>query len=221
MYHWISSKLCFLVFFRFNHSTPVLTPAEALIAIHKIDPEKDGVPLRKITDACNACVEQRHTFSQQVLAKVLNQLVEQIPLPFLFMRTVLQAIGAFPSLVQFIMEILSRLVSKQIWKNPRQWVGFVKCAHVTMPDSFGVLLQLTAAQLENSLNRIPALKAPLVEHASQPNIRSTLPRSTLTVLALEQELPTSTTKPAQSQTQTEEADNSEKEAATEKSKESM
>ncbi|XP_042050087.1 uncharacterized protein LOC121795614 isoform X2 [Salvia splendens] len=205
----------------FNHSTPVLTPAEALIAIHKIDPEKDGVPLRKITDACNACFEQRHTFSQQVLAKVLNQLVEQIPLPFLFMRTVLQAIGAFPSLVQFIMEILSRLVSKQIWKNPRQWVGFVKCAHVTMPDSFGVLLQLPAAQLENSLNRIPALKAPLVEHASQPNIRSTLPRSTLTVLGLEQELPTSTTQPNQSQTQTEEADNSEKTAATEKSKESM
>ncbi|KAL1549131.1 hypothetical protein AAHA92_17267 [Salvia divinorum] len=205
----------------FNHSTPVLTPAEALISIHKIDPEKDGVPLRKITDACNACFEQRHTFSQQVLAKVLNQLVEQIPLPFLFMRTVLQAIGAFPSLVQFIMEILSRLVSKQIWKNPRQWVGFVKCAHVTLPDSFGVLLQLPAAQLENSLNRIPALKAPLVEHASQPNIRSTLPRSTLTVLGLEQELTTSTTQPNPSQTQTEEADNSEKEAATEKSSESM
>ncbi|XP_057808155.1 uncharacterized protein LOC131022653 isoform X2 [Salvia miltiorrhiza] len=202
----------------FNHSTPVLSPAEALIAIHKIDPEKDGVPLKKVTDACNACFEQRHTFSQQVLAKVLNQLVEQIPLPFLFMRTVLQAIGAFPSLVQFIMEILSRLVSKQIWKSPRQWVGFVKCAHVTLPDSFGVLLQLPAAQLENSLNRIPALKAPLVEHASQPNIRSTLPRSTLTVLGLEQELPTSTTQPTQ--TQTEEVGNSEKEAATDKSKES-
>ncbi|KAH6836652.1 HEAT repeat-containing protein [Perilla frutescens var. hirtella] len=186
-----------------NHSTPVLSPAEALIAIHKIDPDRDGVPLKKVTDACNACFEQRHIFSQQVLAKVLNQLVEQIPLPFLFMRTVLQAIGAFPSLVQFIMEILSRLVSKQIWKNPRQWVGFVKCAHVTLPDSFGVLLQLPAAQLENALNRIPALKAPLVEHASQPNIRSTLPRSTLVVLGLESELPTSTqTQPTQNPTST-------------------
>lgn len=85
----------------------------------------------QITDACNACFEQGQIFTQQVLAKVLNQLVfqysswnstshktklcywylvinsrlfvqvEQIPLPLLFMRTVLQTIGAFPSLVRY------------------------------------------------------------------------------------------------------------------------
>lgn len=32
-----------------NHSLPILSPAEALIAIHKIDPERDGVPLKKAT----------------------------------------------------------------------------------------------------------------------------------------------------------------------------
>lgn len=83
--------------------------------------------VEQVTDACNACFEQRQIFTQQVLAKVLNQLVctigtlltfcyhffqaqlkrqasylqvEQIPLPLLFMRTVLQAIGAFPALVR-------------------------------------------------------------------------------------------------------------------------
>lgn len=35
--------------------------------------------------------------------------VEQIPLPFLFMRTVLQAIGAFPSLVSQVPQNLSVL----------------------------------------------------------------------------------------------------------------
>lgn len=29
------------------HSGPVLTPAEALIAIHRIDPEREGIPLKK------------------------------------------------------------------------------------------------------------------------------------------------------------------------------
>lgn len=38
------------------------------------------------------------------------------------------------------------------------------------------ILQLPLAQLENALNRTPALKAPLVAHASQPDIRSSLPR---------------------------------------------
>lgn len=83
-----------------SHSGTMLSPAEVLIAIHGIDPDRDGIPLKKVTDACNACFEQRQIFTQQVLAKVLNQLVEQIPLPLLFMRTVLQAIGAFPALVR-------------------------------------------------------------------------------------------------------------------------
>lgn len=78
----------------------MLTPPEVLIAIHGIDPDRDGIPLKKayllpffpsfptalqgtpltnvtgqVTDACNACFEQRQIFTQQVLAKVLNQLV--------------------------------------------------------------------------------------------------------------------------------------------------
>ncbi|MCL7032904.1 hypothetical protein MKW94_018386 [Papaver nudicaule] len=171
-----------------SHSSPLLSPAEVLIAIHGIDPEKDGIALKKVMDACNACFEQRQVFTQQVLAKVLNQLVEQIPLPLLFMRTVLQAIGAFPALVDFIMEILSRLVTKQIWKYPKLWVGFLKCALLTQPQSFGVLLQLPAAQLESALSRTAAsLKAPLIAHAEQPSIRSSLPRSTLVVLGLAQD----------------------------------
>ncbi|KAL9230700.1 hypothetical protein vseg_006017 [Gypsophila vaccaria] len=165
-------------------SGPLLTPAEVLIAIHSIDPDKDGIPLKKVTDACNSCFERKQIFTQQVIAKVLNHLVEQIPLPLLFMRTVLQAIGAFPALVDFIMEILSRLVSKQIWKNPKLWVGFLKCAQLTQPHSFGVLLQLPQAQLEAALKKIAALKAPLATHASQPNVKAMLPRSLLVVLGI-------------------------------------
>lgn len=202
-----------------THSGPVLTPTEALIAIHRIDPEREGIPLKKVTDACNACFEQREIFTQQVLAKVLNQLVEQIPLPLLFMRTVLQAIGAFPSLVDFIMEILSRLVSKQIWKYPKLWVGFVKCALLTRPQSFGVLLQLPPAQLENALGRTPALRAPLVAHASQAHIKSSLPRSVLTVLGIESDAQVSSQAPP-NQSQTGDIDNSDKEAGTEKSRDS-
>jgi len=47
-----------------------------------------------------------------------------------------------------------------------------------------MFFQLPAPQLENALSKNPTLKAPLVEHAEQPNVRSTLPRSTLVVLGL-------------------------------------
>ncbi|OEL15347.1 Symplekin [Dichanthelium oligosanthes] len=187
---------------------PSLDPSEILIVIHVIDPDKEGIPLKKVMDACSACLEQRTIFTQQVLAKALNQLVEQIPLPLLFMRTVMQAIGVFPAL---------------IWKYPKLWVGFLKCAILTKPQSYGVLLQLPAPQLENSLSKNPTLKAPLVEHAEQPNVRSTLPRSTLVVLGLaedQQQPPPAASQAQSSQNQATETSSSAADTTTEVTQES-
>ncbi|PPD66498.1 hypothetical protein GOBAR_DD36622 [Gossypium barbadense] len=182
------------------HTGPALTPAEVLVAIHDIVPDKGGPPLKKITDACSACFEQRTVFTQQVLAKALNQMVDQIPLPLLFMRTVIQAIDAFPTLVDFVMEILSKLVSKQvsdsnlsneelshIWRMPKLWVGFLKCVVQTQPHSFPVLLQLPPPQLESTLNKYGSLRSSLAAYASQPTIKGSLPRATLAVLGLANE----------------------------------
>uniref|UniRef100_A0A5B6YMW5 Symplekin n=2 Tax=Davidia involucrata TaxID=16924 RepID=A0A5B6YMW5_DAVIN len=169
------------------HTGPALTPAEVLVVIHDINPEKDGLALKKITDVCSACFEQRTVFTQQVLAKALNQMVDQTPLPLLFMRTVIQAIDAFPTLVDFVMELLSKLVSKQVWRMPKLWVGFLKCVSQTQPHSFHVLLQLPSPQLESALNKYANLRGPLSAYASQPSIKVSLPRSTLVLLGLANE----------------------------------
>jgi symplekin len=167
------------------HTGPALTPAEVLIAIHDIVPEKDGPPLKKITDACSACFEQRTVFTQQVLAKALGQMVDRTPLPLLFMRTVIQAIDAFPTLVDFVMEILSKLVRKQIWRLPKLWPGFLKCVSQTKPHSFPVLLELPVPQLESIMKKFPDLRPSLTAYANQPTIRSSLPNSALSVLGLD------------------------------------
>ncbi|KAG5048627.1 hypothetical protein JHK85_009730 [Glycine max] len=168
------------------HTGPALTPVEVLVAIHGIVPEKDGLALKKAY-ACSACFEQRTVFTQQVLAKALNQMVDQTPLPLLFMRTVIQAIDAFPAMVDFVMEILSKLVSRQVWRMPKLWVGFLKCVYQTQPRSFHVLLQLPPQQLESALNRHANLRGPLASYASQPTVKSSLSRSTLAVLGLANE----------------------------------
>ncbi|OEL35514.1 Symplekin [Dichanthelium oligosanthes] len=170
------------------HTGPALTPAEVLIAIHDINPEKDKVALKKVTDACTACFEQRTVFTQQVLEKSLNLLVDRIPIPLLFMRTVIQALDAFPALVDFVMEILSRLVNKQIWKMPKLWVGFLKLAFQTQPRSFDVLLKLPPPQLEYTLNKYPNLRTPLSSFVNQRNMHNTLPRQILKILGFFSEL---------------------------------
>lgn len=170
------------------HTGPALTPAEVLVALHGISPEKDGIALKKITDTCSACFEQRTVFTQQVLAKALSQMVDQSPLPLLFMRTVIQAIDAFPTLVDFVMEILSKLVNKQVWRMPKLWVGFLKCVSQTQPHSFHVLLKLPPPQLESALNKYAIMREPLAAYASQPSVKSSLHRSTLVVLGLSNEM---------------------------------
>ncbi|KAI4339782.1 hypothetical protein MLD38_024686 [Melastoma candidum] len=170
------------------HSGPALTPTEVLVAIHDIIPEKDGLPLKKVMDVCSACFEQKTVFTQQVLSKALNQMVDKVPLPLLFMRTVIQATDAFPTLVDFVMEILRKLVNKQVWKMPKLWAGFLKCISQTQPHSFQVLLQLPPPQLESSLNKYPSLRVPLAAFASQPSVKASLNSSTLSVLGLATDL---------------------------------
>ncbi|KAL6578440.1 hypothetical protein OROMI_010768 [Orobanche minor] len=198
------------------HTGPALTPAEVLVAIHDITTEKGGVPLKKVTDACSACFEQRTVFTQQVLAKALNNMVDLTPVPMLFMRTVIQAIDAFPTLryyglyefhfsrnvfrktvshklfrqteVNFVMEILSKLVNRQVWRMPKLWVGFLKCISQTQPHSFHVLLQLPSPQLESALNKYPSLRGPLIVFVNQSGGKASLPsRSTLVLLGLASE----------------------------------
>ncbi|XP_057773188.1 uncharacterized protein LOC130992538 isoform X1 [Salvia miltiorrhiza] len=166
------------------HTGPALTPVEVLVAIHDISPERESLPLKKITDTCSACFEQRTVFTQQVLAKALNQMVDRTPLPLLFMRTVIQAIDAFPTLVDFVMEILSKLVNRQVWRMPKLWVGFLKCISQTQPHSFHVLLQLPSPQLESALSKYPNLRGPLAAFANQTSIKTSVPRTTLVLLGL-------------------------------------
>ena len=53
-------------------------------------------------------------YTQEVLAVVLQQLLEQTPIPMLFMRTVIQSLRVCPKLSNFVMTILTKLISKQV-----------------------------------------------------------------------------------------------------------
>ena len=73
---------------------------------------------------------------------VLQQLMEQKDIPLLLMRTVIQSVALYPNLIGFTMNILQRLIVKQVWKQKMLWEGFIKCCERTKPQSFRVLLQV-------------------------------------------------------------------------------
>ncbi|CAH0557110.1 unnamed protein product [Brassicogethes aeneus] len=148
-----------------QHGESPITPTELLVSLHLIDASK--ADLKTVIKATSMCLQEKQVFTQEVLAVVLQQLMEQTPLPTLLMRTVIQALGSYPRLSGFVMNILQRLILKQVWKNKVVWEGFVKCCQRTIPQSFTVLMQLPPLQLTDAIKMSADLKDPLKEHLLQ------------------------------------------------------
>jgi len=164
-----------------SHASPIL-PSELLIALHQISSE--DCELKIIMNATTLCLNERTIYTHDVLAVVIQQLVDVNPIPVLFMRTVLQALSFYPKMVGFVMNILQRLITKQAWKQARIWEGFIKCCQKTRPHSFPLLLQLPPPQLKHVFQTAPELRDGLIRHLRSLSIaqRSTIPSSILTVI---------------------------------------
>uniref|UniRef100_A0AAQ5ZPI2 Symplekin n=1 Tax=Amphiprion ocellaris TaxID=80972 RepID=A0AAQ5ZPI2_AMPOC len=134
--------------------------------------------------ATNLCFGEKNVYTSEVLAVVMQQLMEQSPLPMLLMRTVIQSLTMYPRLGGFVMNILSRLIVKQVWKYPKVWEGFVKCCQRTKPQSYSVLLQLPPAQLTSVFERCPEMREPLLLHVHSftPHQQAHIPASIMAVL---------------------------------------
>lgn len=163
------------------HTSPI-TPAELLIALHNIDPSK--AELKTVIKATSLCFAEKQVYTQETVAVVMQHLMEMTPLPTLLMRTVIQSLALYPRLSGFVMNILQRLILKQVWKQPKVWEGFVKCCERTQPQSFAVILQLPPTQLAEALRMSSNLRAPLLAHveAFAENQKAHIPQSIMDVI---------------------------------------
>lgn len=139
-----------------------MTPADLLVALHNVD--STTCDMKTIMKATSFCFMERSVYTQEVLAVVMQHLMDQNPLPTLLMRTVLQSLSLYPRLSGFVMNILQRLIVKQVWKQKKVWEGFIKCCQRTKPQSFSVMLQLPPKYLHELLNTSDDLKEPLLSH---------------------------------------------------------
>ncbi|XP_072163939.1 symplekin-like [Diadema setosum] len=159
-----------------------LTPAELLIALHNIDPSK--CDMKSIIKATSLCFNEKSIYTGEVLAVVMQQLMEQTPLPTLLLRTIIQSLSMYPKLKGFIMNLLLRLIGKQVWKMPKLWEGFVKCCERTTPQSFQVLLQLPPPQLLDVFEKSKGMRLRLLAHVETftPHQQAHIPKSVMKVL---------------------------------------
>ncbi|XP_062501066.1 symplekin-like isoform X2 [Corticium candelabrum] len=163
-----------------------VTAQELMVAMHNIDVSEENT-MKAVMKAISLLFQERTVYTQEVLSVVLHQLMDLTPLPTLFMRTVIQARQACPRLIPFIMNILSRLITKQVWKQPSVWQGFVKCCQLTKPQSFQIMLQLPPRHLQSVFEISAELKEQLKAHISSftPHQRGLIPRAILQVIEKE------------------------------------
>jgi len=183
-----------LALVRLMHAAPPpLLPAQLLLELHLLDLEDKGLiadvspekPVRLLIQAVQTCIAERSVFTQEVMAATLQLLVAQEPLPKLTVRTIMQSLTMWPRSVEFVMNIIQRLLAKQVWSTPPLWQGVVKCLHQAMPVSFPVLLQLPRPQLLDALEQQPDFREKLVAYAAT-NL-DTVPQDALEVLGLDEE----------------------------------
>merc|ERR1712008_535805 len=69
----------------------------------------------------------------------------------------------------FVINILVRLINKQVWKQKDVWKGFIMSCEKTMPQSYAVMLQLPPPQLAQFLEEAPQIREPLLLHVQNFN----------------------------------------------------
>lgn len=151
-------------------------------ALH--DPGADPTAaLRKAMAGITSCINRPDLFPPEALAAAISQLLTRVPLPQLFMRTVIQTLAAAPRLRPFVAGVLKQLAARQVWGDATQWRGWVMCAQQAAPESFPVLLQLPAAALAQALQAAaPPLRAELAAYAASPHCQLTIQPATQAVL---------------------------------------
>ena len=101
-------------------------------------------------------------FRSDVLATALSRITDLPALPVVFLRTTIQTVTTYKSLIPFIANnILPKLVTRKVWEQAPLWDGFMKLSRMIGPASFGSLLQLPKEWLKDVLEKQPTLKTGL------------------------------------------------------------
>lgn len=109
-------------------------------------------------------MDDKNTFTQETLARVISKLMERKRIPGLFMETLIETVKLYPRLTNFTMDILRRLILKNVWRNEKIWIKFIDCIKSTIPVSFQILLQLPTEQLRAAFTVKPELRESLKEY---------------------------------------------------------
>ena len=158
---------------RLCSSDAALSPKELFIELHLLPGAADASDqaiFRGAMIATQLCLTSlKSSFTQDVVASALQQLVDRSPTPHLYMRNVIVSVGQFPRLKKLVVgPILRTLAGRAVWRDhDNVWKGFVRAARMLLPDSCPALSLVPADTLDTLLAEEPGFIRYLAVYAEQ------------------------------------------------------
>ncbi|KAL7425087.1 hypothetical protein Q5752_000775 [Cryptotrichosporon argae] len=154
-----------------------MTPADLLVCLHRETGDDKQPALKQTVEAIGICFSMTTVFRSDVLATAMQRIVDlPAALPVCFVRTVIQAVTTYKSLVPFIANnVLPKLVARRVWDAAQLWDGVVRLVGVLGHASFGAMMQMPVEQIRDVVDKKPTLRQPLKAYlASKPAAKSQL-----------------------------------------------
>ena len=136
-----------------NPSLHGMTLCEQLVYLHRLDFNAADLPQKRYLSAIKVCLDDDKIFTDQVLMSALDVMSGQFltgahKLPLAFMRTNILVCTKHESLHSWMCNVLlPRLVEGTIWNEPRQWEGWMRCAHMLEKSDDPTVSSSAAIQL--------------------------------------------------------------------------
>lgn len=99
------------------------------VHLHNLELESG---LKPILEIIGLCMMMPKVFNLHVLTAALDKMLNQPQIPTLYMRTLLQSMGAFKLDRKLVNSFLLRLIQKQVWREAKLWEGFKRCCFVSL-----------------------------------------------------------------------------------------
>ena len=137
-----------------NPSLHGMTLCEQLVFLHNLN--KDEIGQKRYLSAIKMCLEEDEVYIDRVVMSALDHmsgifLTGAEKLPLAFMRSCIILVTKHESLHSWIAHVLlPRLVEAKVYDDPRQWEGWMRCAH--MLEQSGE----SGVHVSDAINKLPS-----------------------------------------------------------------
>jgi len=142
---------------------------------------------KKLMEVIDYCIKElRDIFSPLVIACALEKLIHLKPLPFFYIRTIIQTLKIAgrdkPIFVKFALRCVEEMIKNQIWDHKSQWDGFRILINDLGEKSIPSILKMSRGGLKKLIANNKTMTKLVFDFVTNPENSKTIPLLTRKII---------------------------------------